>query len=190
MGKKTHPDRNVATGGPSEADKNASLPDPSMQDIAGSQSAAFEEEQADLRKDIAAQRQEAADEREVAARLSASTLALLREANERLVVATIHAQTMIEAADLAKERMSHMAEHDGLTGLPNRSLLTDRLAQAIALAQRNGKKVALMYLDLDHFKCINDSLGHVVGDKLLQSAAKRLQSCARLTDTISRQGGG
>lgn len=68
-------------------------------------------------------------------------------------------------------------------------LLTDRLAQATSLALRHGKKVALMYLDLDHFKHINDSLGHEVGDKLLRSAAKRLQACVRLSDTVSRQGG-
>lgn len=68
-------------------------------------------------------------------------------------------------------------------------LLTDRLAQAISLARRHGKKVALMYMDLDHFKHINDSLGHEVGDQALQSAAKRLQSCIRLSDTVSRQGG-
>lgn len=193
MGKKTLTNRNVAMVGPPEADKNVSLPDPSKQDIARSKSEVFRDEQADLREYIADQRQKAADEHEMTARLStklnASNLALLQEANERLVVATIHAQTMTEEANLAKDRVSHMAEHDFLTGLPNRSLLTDRLAQAIALAQRNGKKVALMYLDLDHFKYINDSLGHVVGDKLLQSTAKRLQACVRLTDTISRQGG-
>lgn len=113
----------------------------------------------------------------------------LREANERLVVATIHAQTMTEAAEGAAARMAYMAEHDGLTGLPNRSLLTARLAQSIALAKRHGKKVALLYLDLDHFKHVNDSLGHAVGDQLLQSAAKRLQSCVRLSDTVCRQGG-
>ena len=113
----------------------------------------------------------------------------MREANEQLVVATVHAQTMTEAAEQTTAQMTHMAEHDFLTGLPNRALLTDRLAQSIALAQRHGKKVALMYLDLDHFKHINDSLGHAVGDQLLQSVAKRLQACVRLSDTVSRQGG-
>ena len=148
---------------------------------------------ADLRQATADLRQEAADLREEDANekatLAANTHAQLLEVNERLVVTTIHAQSMTEAAELATEQMSHMAEHDVLTGLPNRSLLTDRLTQSIALAQRHGKRVALMYLDLDHFKHINDSLGHVVGDKLLQSAAKRLQTCVRLSDTVSRQGG-
>jgi len=114
---------------------------------------------------------------------------LLREANESLVVATVRAQTMTEAAEGAVARMAHMAEHDFLTGLPNRSLLTARLAQSIALAQRHDKKVALLYLDLDHFKHINDSLGHAIGDQLLQSAARRLQACVRLSDTVCRQGG-
>jgi diguanylate cyclase len=148
---------------------------------------------ADQRQDAADQRQDAADQREAAAvacaAQNASTHAQLREANESLIVATLHAQTMTQAAERAKEQMSYMAEHDYLTGLPNRALLTDRLAQSIALAKRNGKKVALMYLDLDHFKHINDSLGHAVGDQLLQSVAKRLQACVRHSDTVSRQGG-
>lgn len=113
----------------------------------------------------------------------------LREANERLVIAAVHAQTMTETAEQTAVQMSFMAEHDILTGLSNRAVLTDRLAQAIAFAQRHGKKVALMYLDLDHFKEVNDSLGHAVGDLLLQSVAKRLQACVRISDTLSRQGG-
>jgi diguanylate cyclase (GGDEF)-like protein/PAS domain S-box-containing protein len=86
-------------------------------------------------------------------------------------------------------RMSYLAQHDSLTELPNRILFSDRLAQAISLAQRRKKKLALLFLDLDHFKHINDSLGHAIGDKLLQSAAKRLLSCVRNSDTVSRQGG-
>jgi diguanylate cyclase (GGDEF)-like protein len=85
--------------------------------------------------------------------------------------------------------ITHSAEHDFLTGLPNRLLLQDRVGQAIALAQRRGNKVAVLFLDLDGFKRINDSLGHPVGDKLLQSIAKRLVACVRGADTVSRQGG-
>jgi diguanylate cyclase (GGDEF)-like protein len=85
--------------------------------------------------------------------------------------------------------MSFKAERDFLTGLPNRALLTDRLAQSIALARRHRKRVALLFLDLDNFKEINDSLGHSVGDQLLQSAAKRLEACVRHSDTVSRHGG-
>lgn len=86
-------------------------------------------------------------------------------------------------------QMVHSAQHDFLTGLPNRMLLNDRVTQAIALAERHGTKVSVLYLDLDGFKHINDSLGHATGDKLLQSVAKRLVGCARGADTVSRQGG-
>jgi len=85
--------------------------------------------------------------------------------------------------------MSHLAHHDPLTNLPNRLLLKDRLSQAIATARRNDTRVAVMFLDLDGFKHINDSLGHAVGDKLLRSVAKRLVSSVRSSDTVGRQGG-
>jgi diguanylate cyclase (GGDEF)-like protein/PAS domain S-box-containing protein len=86
-------------------------------------------------------------------------------------------------------QMTHLAEHDPLTGLPNRLLLNDRVKQAIALAPRHKKQVALLFLDLDGFKHINDSLGHSIGDKLLQSTGERLVKCVRSADTVSRQGG-
>ncbi|HTE54222.1 MAG TPA: EAL domain-containing protein [Kofleriaceae bacterium] len=86
-------------------------------------------------------------------------------------------------------QIAHSAQHDSLTGLPNRALLSDRLSQAIALATRHRKKVVVLFLDLDGFKEINDSLGHSVGDKLLQSTAGRLLDCVRGSDTVSRQGG-
>jgi diguanylate cyclase (GGDEF)-like protein/PAS domain S-box-containing protein len=86
-------------------------------------------------------------------------------------------------------QMAHSAHHDFLTGLPNRKLLNDRISQAIALALRNRKKVAVLFLDLDGFKHINDSLGHPIGDRLLQSIAKRLVDSVRGSDTVSRQGG-
>jgi len=85
--------------------------------------------------------------------------------------------------------MTHAAQHDFLTGLPNRMLLNDRLSQAIALAPRHMKNVAVLFLDLDGFKHINDSLGHPIGDKLLQSIGKCLVDCVRGSDTVSRQGG-
>lgn len=87
------------------------------------------------------------------------------------------------------EQILHASEHDFLTGLPNRLLLNDRIGQAIAMAQRHKGHIAVLFLDLDGFKHINDSLGHLIGDKLLQSVAGRLQQHVRIPDTVSRQGG-
>lgn len=89
----------------------------------------------------------------------------------------------------AEEEMIYSAQHDALTGLPNRLLLNDRITQAIAFAGRHANKVGVLFLDLDGFKHINDSLGHSTGDKLLQSIAADLVKCVRLADTVSRQGG-
>jgi diguanylate cyclase (GGDEF)-like protein/PAS domain S-box-containing protein len=95
----------------------------------------------------------------------------------------------VSAARSMSLQMTHSAQHDFLTGLPNRTLLNERVSHAIALASRHEKRVAVLFLDLDGFKHINDSLGHPVGDQLLQSVAKRLVNCVRGTDTVSRQGG-
>lgn len=95
----------------------------------------------------------------------------------------------VSAARARSLEMSHMAQHDSLTRLPNRILFNDRLSQAISLAARQGTELALMFVDLDHFKKINDSLGHAVGDKLLQSVADRLVSSVRRSDTVCRFGG-
>lgn len=99
----------------------------------------------------------------------------LREVNENLL--------------RAKLEISHLAHHDFLTNLPNRVQLNERLTQATALAFRKRRKLAVLFLDLDRFKSINDSLGHSVGDKLLQGVAQRLRECVRTSDTVSRQGG-
>ena len=95
----------------------------------------------------------------------------------------------VSASRAMRLEMTHSAEHDLLTGLPNRWLLNDRISQAIALAPRQMNQVAVLFLDLDGFKHINDSLGHSAGDKLLQSVAKRLADCVRGSDTVSRLGG-
>lgn len=86
-------------------------------------------------------------------------------------------------------KMTHLAHHDFLTNLPNRVLLNDRIAQAITSSKRNGAKLAVLFLDLDNFKHINDSLGHATGDMLLKSVTNRLVDCVRDSDTVSRQGG-
>jgi len=95
----------------------------------------------------------------------------------------------LSAARALAEETVHASQHDFLTGLPNRLLLNDRLGQAIALAKRHDSELALLFMDLDGFKHINDSLGHLVGDKLLQSIGKRLREQIRTPDTVSRQGG-
>ncbi len=101
-------------------------------------------------------------------------------------VMVFHDVTMARAMSL---KMSYLAQHDGLTDLPNRIMFHDRLDRAIALARRRQQKLALLFVDVDRFKPINDSIGHCNGDRLLQSVAQRLQACVRSSDTVSRQGG-
>ena len=89
----------------------------------------------------------------------------------------------------SQARIQHLAHYDALTGLPNRTLLADRMQIAIGNAARNSGKLALLFVDLDRFKLVNDSLGHGIGDKLLKAVAERMQGSVRHTDTVSRLGG-
>jgi diguanylate cyclase (GGDEF)-like protein/PAS domain S-box-containing protein len=102
-------------------------------------------------------------------------------------VAVLHDTRAADAANVAK--LAYFAQHDFLTHLPNRMLLGDRIGHEIALAKRNGTLVAVMFLDLDNFKHINDSLGHSIGDALLKKIAKLLTEHTRSSDTVCRQGG-
>jgi diguanylate cyclase (GGDEF)-like protein/PAS domain S-box-containing protein len=95
----------------------------------------------------------------------------------------------VSSARAQASRLTHLAQHDHLTDLPNRTLLNDRLTQAMTLAHRRGHQIGVLFLDVDRFKHINDSLGHAIGDRLLQSIALRLLSCVRRSDTVSRFGG-
>jgi diguanylate cyclase (GGDEF)-like protein/PAS domain S-box-containing protein len=95
----------------------------------------------------------------------------------------------VSAARAMSLQMVYSAQHDVVTDLPNRILLNDRITQSISLARRNNRSVAVLFLDLDHFKYINDSLGHDIGDRLLQCVSKRLRTSVRGSDTVSRQGG-
>src|SRR6266446_2803903 len=95
----------------------------------------------------------------------------------------------VSAARAMSQQMTHSAQHDVVTNLPNRMLLNDRISQSISLARRQHRPLAVLFLDLDRFKYINDSLGHAVGDQLLQSISKRLLASVRNSDTVSRQGG-
>ena len=106
----------------------------------------------------------------------------LKSANDRL----LHD---LEERKRVEQSIRHIAHHDALTGLPNRSLFRDRLTHAMAQADRYHQKLAVMFLDLDRFKAINDTLGHNVGDQLLKIAAERLRSCVRDSDTVARLGG-
>jgi diguanylate cyclase (GGDEF)-like protein len=123
----------------------------------------------------------------------------IRLAGTKLTVVTNALKSEVRDRDLLdhrfaaaieqNERTSHAALHDALTGLPNRALFNDRLQVAISQAKRNGWAVAVMFIDLDHFKAINDSFGHATGDRILQAVALRLKAHTRADDTASRYGG-
>ncbi|MFL9932548.1 EAL domain-containing protein [Paraburkholderia sp. RL18-103-BIB-C] len=106
-------------------------------------------------------------------------------------VITHHIGVINDVTDLIRyqEQLEYQANYDGLTRLPNRNLLRDRLEHALIIAQRNHKGVAVVFLDLDGFKNVNDSLGHSVGDRLLRVVAERLARCSRTSDTVARHGG-
>ena len=113
----------------------------------------------------------------------------LLAANEQLVVAALRAQTTAEAATRELKQIARAAEVDALTGLHNRVSLQERFDYAVAIAKRVGTGLALLFIDLDNFKQINDTLGHAVGDQVLRVAAKRLATAVRGSDIVSRHGG-
>jgi diguanylate cyclase (GGDEF)-like protein/PAS domain S-box-containing protein len=134
------------------------------------------------RASLEASRDAAEASREVLERAVAERTVELQTANARL-------QAEIADRRQAESRAQHLADHDALTGLPNRRLLEDRLTQALAASQRNRKQTAVMFVDLDRFKNINDSLGHAAGDLVLKECADRLVKQLREVDTICRIGG-
>jgi diguanylate cyclase (GGDEF)-like protein len=109
--------------------------------------------------------------------------------HRRLVEMATHTAAIAIERTLAGQRIEHLAYYDALTELPNRSLFHDRVSQVLARAERDGKEMAILFIDLDRFKTINDSLGHDIGDRLLQAVAQRMSACLREADTISRLGG-
>jgi diguanylate cyclase (GGDEF)-like protein/PAS domain S-box-containing protein len=112
----------------------------------------------------------------------------IHDADGRVTGAVIVFRDVGTALETSRQ-MAHLAQHDPLTGLPNRLLLHDRLTEAIALGHRRKKQVAVLFLDLDGFKNVNDSLGHATGDEILKAMAARLTGALRLSDTVGRYGG-
>jgi diguanylate cyclase len=126
---------------------------------------------------------------EVGDRLAGRREAQLVEANEQLLCSALSARIDADTSAQTLEEMSRSLGLDVLTELPNRMLLLDRFAQAIAHAHRHGSRLALLFVDIDHFKQINDTFGHPVGDEVLRLAARRLTAAVRDVDTVSRHGG-
>jgi diguanylate cyclase len=119
----------------------------------------------------------------------ATRAAQLMEANENLLLAVLQANQVAESAITDLDILTQISQRDPLTGTPNRTLMQDRLNQAISLAHRHGTRVAVLFLDLDNFKRINDTLGHGVGDAVLRQVAHCLQTVVRDSDAVSRHGG-
>jgi diguanylate cyclase (GGDEF)-like protein len=136
-------------------------------------------ELAGLRRDLA----KAKDE------LGGLRTAQVLDANAELVQAAVHADSVAQTAVSSLDELARSTQHDELTGAPTRALMLDRLDNAIAMAQRRSSRVGVIFLDLDYFKQINDSLGHAVGDRVLQLATRRLEASVRESDSVSRHGG-
>lgn len=170
-------------------DDRAAFPSREKLAAAREDAVGLREKAVDVREGTVTTRERDIRAAEMTQRTSDDQLSMLRQANAQLVIATIDAHKLAEQVQTAHASLDHLAHHDVLTGLPNRILLNDRLAQATALAHRQGKQLAVMFMDLDRFKHINDSLGHAVGDRLQQSVAQRLVEGVRHSDTVSRQGG-
>ena len=141
---------------------------------------------ADLRVELLTLRKQL---RDVEGDLSVSRAAQLQEANQKLVLSVMQADSIAEIAVANLKAATDSHQRDGVTGLPNRTLGLDRLENAIVMAHRDGKRLAVLFLDLDHFKAVNDDMGHASGDEVLQLVTKRLQSVLRESDTVSRYGG-
>jgi diguanylate cyclase (GGDEF)-like protein len=140
----------------------------------------------ELRTEVLGLQQQLADAQQALGKVQAPEL---REANENLVLAVLQAETVADSAIAQLNEVTGSTQRDALTKIPNRVLILDRLENAISTAQRHGTQLAVLFLDLDDFKLINDTLGHATGDEALQLTARCLESVVRHSDTVSRYGG-
>lgn len=113
----------------------------------------------------------------------------LQEANQQLLLAALKAEAVAETAVTHFDELTRVSQRDPLTDTPNRTLMLDRVETALVIARRRGTRAALLFLDVDNFKDINDSFGHAVGDAVVQLFARRLEAVVRDSDTVSRHGG-
>ena len=143
-------------------------------------------ENARLRAELAGQKQALSD---LLQRAENGRSGLLLAANERLLIAAVEADTVSYDQATQIESLTRISQRDALTGTPTRAVLADRLDKAISMARRHSRRTALLFVDLDDFKAINDQLGHLAGDTVLQLVARRLESSVRDSDTVSRHGG-
>jgi len=164
-----------------QPDSNAGAAEPGPRELA-----ALRREVEQARAELARVR---ADVVAAEGQLGSHQAAQIVEANEQLVLSALRARTDSDTAAEALKQASRSAEFDALTELPNRVLLRDRLTQAISSAKRRSMRSALLFLDLNNFKQINDTLGHAFGDQVLRLVARCLESSVRATDTVSRHGG-
>ena len=162
------------------------MPDRDDAPAVADEAAPLNEQTDDVRMELAQLRQKLADLQQGA---SSEHWVYLRDANEKLVLAALHAESIADAAVKSLSELCRSTQRDTLTDTPNRALMLDRIENAIALARRHGTRVAVLFIDLDGFKRINDTLGHAIGDTTLQLAARRLESVVRKSDTVGRHGG-
>ena len=148
--------------------------------------AALQRETASVRAQLLALQGDLA---QVQVHFDAARATQLLEANEQLVLAALRAESIADTASGKLDELRHSSQRDALTGTPNRALMLDRMTLALGMARRRSARLALLFIDLNGFKQLNDVHGHATGDAALQAVARLLQSSVRETDTVSRHGG-